>query len=360
MGDLSMLKVFKVRSRLRDYEVRFVKHGLKAIGHQKNAGDFLVIDADLPGAAKIRGLFPQEKVIAVKADEGAKTFEGCTALIEKLVARQIRRNDLIFAVGGGVVQDMVAFVSTVLFRGVQWVFVPTTLLAQADSCIGSKSSINLRGYKNLLGSFYPPSAVLIDVQFLKTLPPQEIRSGIGEILHFYLVAGKDKLAQQMMAGYEKYLQDPRQLKPYIAISLKVKKAVIEQDELDQGRRQLFNYGHTFGHAIESVSRYQVNHGQAVTMGMDIANYLSWRLGHMRKETFLHLRKILSSNRPAFKFSVKQWPRYLQALSRDKKNTGKDLGCILTRGPGKMFKAKLAMNGPSMAIVKDYWGNGLCL
>ncbi len=353
-----MADAFKVRSRLRDYEVRFVKNCAGAISHQKNSGNFLVIDADLPAGVNIRRLFPQDRVIFVKANEKAKTLEGATALIEKLVARHIRRNDIIFAVGGGVVEDMTAFVSTVLFRGVQWIFVPTTLLAQADSCIGSKSSINFGNYKNLLGSFYPPSRVLIDVNFLKTLAVEEIKSGIGEILHFYFVAGRDKLAGRMMADYKKFLQDPQGLKPYIQASLMIKKAVIERDELDCGERQLFNYGHTFGHAIESVSCYQVNHGQAVTKGMDIANYLSWRLGYIKKAAFLYLHKILSPNCPVFKLDAKKWPQYFQALSKDKKNIGKALGCILTRGPGKMFKAQLPMDGRSMPLIKEYLMEGI--
>ncbi|MDE2223533.1 MAG: iron-containing alcohol dehydrogenase [Candidatus Omnitrophica bacterium] len=346
-------KRLNITSRVRDYEVSFVADLRKALGSERLSGAFLIIDADLPGAAAIKKLFTPNRVISIKASEKSKTLEGCTVLIKNLTDRQFRRNDCIVAIGGGVIEDMVGFAATILMRGVEWVFCPTTLLAQADSCIGGKSSINMGPYKNLLGSFYPPRKILIDLAFLKTLPEDQIRSGIGEILHFYLVAGQDKLAQQMMSGYAKYLKEPEKLQSFILKSLAIKKAVIERDEFDKGERLLFNYGHTFGHAIESVSGYKINHGQAVTMGMDIANYLSWRMGYIQKGTYVHLQKILRFNIPLFRPSRAQWPRFCEALSKDKKNIGKALGCILTRGPGKMFKAQIPMDGP-VALIREYF------
>ena len=335
-----MSKVLRIKSRLRDYDVHFVPDCTLAIGNQKQTGAFLIVDKDLPGAGKYIKLFSLQRVISFKATESNKTLVHCSGIIRELVDKDIRRNNTIFALGGGVVEDVAAFVSTVLFRGVEWVFCPTTLLAQADSCIGSKSSINFGSYKNLLGSFYPPRKVIIDVNFLKTLCPDEVRSGIGEILHFYFVAGQDKLAKRMMGGYSEFIKDPRALKPYILASLKIKKDVIERDELDQAERNLFNYGHTFGHAIESVSGYRINHGQAVSRGMDIANYLSWQRKYISEDNFKSMHEILKSNLPVYSIDHKNWPRFFQALSKDKKNIGGTLGCILTRGSGKMFKAQV--------------------
>jgi 3-dehydroquinate synthase len=354
MGVLLMSSVLRVKSRLKNYDVHVVSDCAKAIGSQKDSGAFLVIDRDLPGRRNIIRLFPQDHVILFKADENSKTLDGCTRLIHQFVRKNIRRNHVIYAVGGGVVEDTVAFVSMVIFRGLDWVFCPTTLLAQADSCIGSKSSINFGAMKNLLGSFYPPSRIFIDVKFLKTLPPQEVKSGIGEILHFYLVAGKISLAKAMMAKHEQFLQDPIKLKPYILASLRIKKAVIERDELDKGERNLFNYGHTFGHAIETVTNYRISHGQAVSRGMDIANYISWQRGYMTQQTFVSLHQILKPNLPDFCLQGKQWPLYVKALSKDKKNLGKTLGCILTRGAGRMFKTQLPFDAQLKKEIISYF------
>lgn len=340
-----MSKGFCVKSRLRDYKVRFVRDLSATIGDQRSTGAFLIIDKRLPlrFQAKIRARFSKERVIAVTADERTKTLDGCARLLQELVGRNIRKDNILFVVGGGAVEDLAGFVSTVLFRGINWVFCPTTLLAQADSCIGSKSSINFGKYKNLLGSFYPPSEVLIDVDFLETLPLDEIRSGIGEILHFYLVAGDRNRAILMMSRYEHYLNKPGDLKPFILASLKIKKAVIERDELDKGERNLFNYGHTFGHALEFLTDYRLCHGQAVTVGMDMSNYISYKLGYISENMYTQMNKILVKNWPKFDFARFDLDLFFKALSRDKKNIGEMTTMILTRGSGKMMKRSLPLD-----------------
>jgi len=349
-----MPESFTIKSRLKDYQLYFVDDVLNKISDQRNTGAFLIIDSDLPGKNKIEKLFAKERIIGLHASEKTKTYEGCAKLINQLLKAQVRRNNMIYAVGGGVIEDVVAFVAQVLFRGLEWTFIPTTLLSQADSCIGSKSSINFGGYKNLLGSFYPPSQIFIDFKFLKTLAKVEIKSGIGEILHFYLVAGKLDLAEKMMPQYQLFLKSPILLRPYIWESLRVKKNVIERDELDRGERNLFNYGHTFGHAIESVTNYKICHGQAVTMGMDIANFLSYKRGYINEEEFKRLHDLFSINLPRFRLTLKNWPQYATALSKDKKNIGKTLGCILTKGPGKMFKAQLAFDEALKSDILSYF------
>lgn len=143
-------------------------------------------------------------------------------VIKSHQGRNIRKNCSLIALGGGILQDITAFVSMVMFRGIEWLFVPTTLLAQADSCIGSKVSINFEMYKNLPGGFYPPCHVLIDPGFLETLPAGEIKSGIGEILHYYLIADSP-LTGELMDHYEEHLQAPRKLGKFIQESLGIKK-----------------------------------------------------------------------------------------------------------------------------------------
>jgi 3-dehydroquinate synthase len=162
----------------------------------------------------VRNIFGTNRVFGVKASEQNKTIEYCYELLEKLIANDIRKDSTVVAVGGGITQDIAAFVSSVLYRGINWVFYPTTLLAQADSCIGGKSSINVGGYKNLVGTFFPPSKVFIDIEFLETLPVEAIKSGIGEILHFYMVDG-NKMTAELLDDYDRIFSSRWMLKKYI-------------------------------------------------------------------------------------------------------------------------------------------------
>ena len=351
-----MFDSFSVKSRIKEYRVEFIGDFAEGIRGKIKDNFFLVIDKRVNEiyGGKIRDVFFEGNVVVIEANEESKTLSKCNELIKYFMERNVRRDSVVFAFGGGVVEDIVAFVSMILFRGIDWVFYPTTLLAQADSCIGSKSSINVEGYKNLLGSFYPPTSVVIDVNFLKTLPPAEIKSGIGEILHFYLIGGKEDLARKMMDEYEELIVSPGMMEKYILPSLQIKKEVIERDELDRGERNKFNYGHTFGHAIESVSSYAINHGQAVTIGMDIANYISMRAGVMETKIFDNIHTILKKNIPDFELSDSNTEAYFKALSKDKKNIGANLGCILARGLGDMFKMQLPMDDDFREYVKSYF------
>ena len=345
---------FKVKSRSKEYEVSFVSDFTVPLRELAGDGAFFLIDKGVAAAYKgrLEGILPPERLIEIEASEEKKTLEFCASLIEELVEKKIRRGCLLVSIGGGVVQDITAFIATVLYRGLDWVFFPTTLLAQGDSCIGSKSSINLGAYKNLLGTFNPPESIYIDTGFLETLDEGDIRSGIGEMLHFYFYGGSE-LAKSLMDEYDEIVADRSRLRRYINGSLSIKKEVIEKDEFDRGVRNLFNYGHTFGHAVETVTSYAVSHGEAVTLGMDMANYISMRLGHLSAEDFDSMHAVLEKNIPDFVVGTAELDRYMEALSRDKKNEGGRLGCILTKGPGSMMKVQLLMDDELRSLILSY-------
>ena len=292
----------------------------------------------------VMGLFKQEfiflnkntRVVIIESSEKNKTIEYCQFVIRKLINFDVRKNDQLIAIGGGITQDIVAFVSSILFRGVDWIFFPTTLLAQCDSCIGSKSSINFDSYKNLLGTFNPPTNIYIYKGFLDTLTESEIRSGIGEMLHYYFTEGIE-LAEQITNQIEELLIDRNKLDYFIINSLKIKKKIIEIDEFDKSIRHIFNYGHTFGHALEAITNYSIPHGQAITLGMDMANYISLKKELINSKQFQQLHSILWKNMPIFKFNNDNITPYLNALSKDKKNMKNKIGCILTKGPGIVEK-----------------------
>lgn len=343
-----------IKSRVRDYEVFFSSKWDGALPGPAPDAFYLVdrVVYELYGA-RLRTQIEERQLVLIEANEFQKTLEHSTVLIKDLITRGIRRNHRLVAIGGGITQDLTAFIASIVFRGVTWSFVPTTLLAQADSCVGSKSSLNLGPYKNVLGTFYPPTQVWIDVDFLKTLPAEAIRSGIGEIMHFYLVDGNERIFT-LADQYESLFLDRAQLLSHIRLSLSIKKKIVEVDEFDEHVRNLFNYGHTFGHAIETVTNYAVNHGQAVTMGMDIANFLSVRQGYLSVDQFKILHQLLRKNMPSMVLAGDQLDAYLAALAKDKKNVNSNLTCILTKGPGVMQKVQIPLDAKLKALLEEYF------
>ena len=272
-----------------------------------------------------------ERYIFIKSCEENKQLDYAQIVIRKLINLQIRKDDVLVAIGGGITQDIVTFISSILFRGIDWVFFPTTLLAQCDSCIGSKSSINFDNFKNLLGTFNPPSNIFICNKFLLTLTESEIRSGIGEMMHYFLFEGYD-IAERLINNMTVLLQNPQNIQEFIVESLRIKKGIIEEDEFDIGIRHLFNYGHSFGHALESITKYKIPHGQAITLGMDLANYISFKRNILSEKDYLRMKNLLKYNTPDFKFNDNNIENYLNALSKDKKNKNNKLGCILSKAP----------------------------
>lgn len=342
MEDLSMFDKMTIQSRLKNYDVSFVSDAATHMAeHLDKTSSILIFDSHVFDLYKddFSPLLSHFRYMKIDCSEGSKTMDYSQQVIRELLKLNVRKNDILVAIGGGITQDIVAFISSIIFRGVKWTFYPTTLLAQADSCIGSKSSINFDSYKNLIGTFTPPDNIFISLQFLETLSESDIRSGIGEMLHYFLNDGIED-ATELMTQYHTILINRNALSPFIKKSLSIKKKIIEIDEFDTKIRHIFNYGHTFGHAIEAISNYAIPHGQAITLGMDLANYLSLNRNMIDQSCFNEMHELLIINMPSFWIDENNIEEYCQALSRDKKNIGNKLGCILTRGAGKMEKCFL--------------------
>lgn len=349
-----------VRSAFRDYRVEFPSNALESAGRRFESERTFVVcdelvrrlwDADL--APFLRG----RKHVLLSPSEDSKTLDMAQRLIEKLIDSGIRRDHTILAIGGGITQDVAAFAASILYRGIAWAFLPTTLLAQADSCIGSKTSINVGDMKNLLGSFWPPTVALIDLRFLDTLPESDIRSGIGEILHFFLFADSP-LTRQLVSEHATLLADRRRLGPYVRESLRIKRDVVERDEFDRGERHKFNYGHTFGHALESLTGYKLPHGQAVTVGMDIANFISLKLGLMSPAIFKDVHSLLAVNFPERTLRTDDLDRYCGYLAKDKKNLGANIGCVLAERPGTLLTRQIPLDAAFRDILREYFDGSL--
>ena len=346
------MEQMKIKARDVEYAVHFCDR--IDLSHILTKDDVIVIDryfADLY-RDELNNSIEAERCIFIDATEDQKSYIGIIPVIEELIQRGFRKKNRLLAVGGGITQDVVAFTASILYRGVEWNLVPTTLLAQCDSCIGSKTSVNFGSYKNQVGGFYPPRNIYIAPRYLKTLRDEDIKSGLGEMLHYYVVGGEKDFAY-FESNCVKAMHDTKIMQNLIMRSLQIKKSYIEIDEFDRNERQIFNYGHTFGHALESATNYRVPHGIAVSYGMDMANTLAVKIGIMDEEIRDRIRNIAQQFWDDNYLANVDMERYIQALSKDKKNEGKKLAAILCSGFGNLAKQLIDMDEEFIAFIHEY-------
>jgi 3-dehydroquinate synthase len=318
-----------IQSHRGPYTIVFDEEALVRLGAAPPANAHFIIDAKVAElyADTLGRVLSSRSVLRLQATETVKSIDRVQGYVEHLLGLEVRRSDVLIAIGGGIIQDVTSFVATTLLRGLEWQFYPTTLLAQADSCVGSKGSINVGKNKNLMGTFYPPSRVMITTQVLKTLAARDLRSGIGEMLKVHAIAGPEAF-DRIAADYRRILEDPATMAAYVHRSLELKKPYVEEDEFDRGPRNVMNYGHSFGHALESATNFAIPHGIAVTMGMDMANYHAVRLGRMAQAHHQRMHPTLATNFAGFENMEIPLEAFYAALGKDKKNTANALRLVL--------------------------------
>jgi 3-dehydroquinate synthase len=350
---------FTVKSIVHDYKVSFIDDAKKVLQENIIDGDYILLDRKVLDLYPERfdGILDNTKHILIDAAEPQKSYQGVMPIMEELIQGGFRKNHRLIGIGGGITQDITAFISSIMYRGVDWLFFPTTLLAQGDSCIGSKTSINFGAYKNQVGGFYPPNKIFIDLSFLDSLSEAEIKSGLGEMCHYFIVSGEEDF-RFYKDSYATVREDKELLKKVIARSLAIKKSYIEVDEFDQHKRQVFNYGHSFGHAIESLTNYAIPHGIAVSFGMDMANFVSVKKGYITDDLRRDIRELLEQIWEGFSIQNISLDKYKNALSKDKKNVGTELRLILSKGLGKIFKDALSMDDEFTSSLEEYFANEL--
>ena len=267
--------------------------------------------------------------------ESAKTLHSVETIARSLSRAGADRKALVLAVGGGMVGDVAGFAAATYLRGIALVQVPTTLLAQVDSAIGGKTGVNLPEGKNLVGAFYPPRAVLSDVRTLASLPEREFRGGLAEVIKYGVIYDA-KLFAYLETNLEKALRrDARALAYIIPRCAEIKALVVSRDERESGLREILNFGHTFGHALESVTRYRVyQHGEAVALGMMAAALLGYAAGITPERDAA--RVIALSRRIG---PLPAWPKVsvselIAAMRSDKKTYGGRIRFVLSPGIGK--------------------------
>ncbi len=349
-------ELMTIESHKGQYGVVFCKDSIEyLICNLPNKNYHIIIDKRVSELYKseLKLILNHSSILKIEALEGNKSLEKMPNYVTHLVNKKVRKDDVLIAIGGGIIQDITCFLAATLLRGVDWFFYPTTLLAQADSCIGSKSSINCGNSKNLIGTFTPPVKVVIGSNFLNTLDDKEVRSGIGEMLKVHGISGKDDF-DKISKHYGDLFIDANIMQTFIHRSLEIKKHYIEVDEFDKGPRRIFNYGHSFGHAIESATNFSIPHGIAVTIGLDMANWISPQIGNGDIENYNRMHHVLSKNYHSFNKVDIPIDGFMSALSKDKKNIGAEsVTLILPNKKSKIEVGCYANNERLKALCNEY-------
>jgi 3-dehydroquinate synthase len=323
---------FTIHSRIRDYDVLVEDSAdfIDALIHGPRS--CLIVDENVWRiyAESIFRDLRVEDVMVLPISEDLKRLESVQKIYDRLVTYSAKRNLTMISIGGGILQDISGFAASTVYRGINWIFVPTTLLAQADSCIGGKTSLNYQSYKNLIGTFFPPFRIHIYPKFLQTQLEADFLSGYGEVLKLHIMGGEESYEGLVRLSPLVLRRDPGALLQVISNSLQVKMAYMADDEFDRGRRNLLNFGHDFGHALESTSHFEIPHGQAVILGMLAANLISRRRGLLEPKMEQHLAESLLLPGLVAKPSIDALDAQamIDAMKKDKKRTSADLALIM--------------------------------
>lgn len=269
----------------------------------------------------------EAEVMLLPAGEENKVLEVCFQVWEALSEYEASRNDLIINLGGGVVTDMGGFIASIYKRGIDFINIPTTLLAMVDASVGGKTGIDLGPYKNQLGTFTNPQAVFVDPRFCQTLEPTEIMSGFAEMLKHGLALDKVYWKELIKINSNDKVLNAE----FIYRSIALKNEIVEADPKEKGQRKLLNFGHTIGHAIEgySLSRTPISHGHAVGIGMLAESYISYRQGNLEQSEWKEIESFLINLYPMIDLEKENFGNVVALMKNDKKNNnGLILSCLL--------------------------------
>ena len=286
--------------------------------------------------------FPKAHVVVIKGGESRKNLKTVTRIYKKLIKLDVDRESFILGIGGGIVCDITGFVASTFMRGVNFGFIPTTLLAQVDASLGGKNGVNLKHYKNMVGLVRQPELVYYDLDVLKTLEPKEIKCGLSEVIKHAIIADK-KLFDFIVKNPEKIASlDKKTITRLIKSSIKIKLSIVNMDEEDHNKRRSLNLGHTLGHAIEAVSKGKVSHGEAVAIGMCFSARFSHKLGILKEKDLNEILDAVSLfGLPTELADVDlQKEPIIEAINKDKKRSQKQMDFLLVKKVGTVVIKKL--------------------
>lgn len=308
----------------------------------------IVTDTDVaahhlePLEASLRSAGIKTDSIVLPSGEATKSFDQLSALCDRLLDLGVERQDVVIALGGGVIGDLTGFAAAILRRGIGFIQCPTTLLAQVDSAVGGKTGINTAHGKNLIGAFHQPRLVVSDTATLSTLPDRELRAGFAEVIKYGAIDDEPFFTWLETMGADVLNRNPAALAEAIGVSCRAKARIVAADEREGGVRALLNLGHTFAHALEAESGYggDLLHGEAVAAGMVLAFDLSIKLGFTGEPAAARLRALLQESALPCGFGDLPRPYEAEALVtrmfQDKKTVGERLTFILARDIGQAF------------------------
>ena len=294
-------------------------------------------------------------LIVAPAGETAKSLKTVQACYDQLAAHRLERSSFIVALGGGVVGDLAGFVAATYLRGIDFVQVPTTLLAQVDSSVGGKVGVNLKAGKNLVGAFHQPRLVLCDLAALRTLPEREFRAGLAEVIKYGIIRDAALFARLERDLAKLLKREPKALAEVVARCCKIKADVVSRDETESGPRAIMNFGHTIGHAIEAISGYgNYLHGEAISIGQVAAARLSTRVlgfpaGDAERIAVLFQRAGLPTRA---RFNSSQRKKLFAAMRLDKKVSGGEIKFVLAKKIGKVVWGQRVAEGVIHRILDE--------
>lgn len=348
------MKNLRVQLSDRSYDINIGKNILGNLSSYMEGKDysnrFYVIDKNVYKLhrEKIEKVMGKDKFLVIDTGEENKTFNTLEKILSSIIAAGLDRKSVLVAVGGGVTGDICGLAASLFMRGISAIQVPTTLLSQVDSSVGGKTAINLSGIKNIVGAFYQPDKVFIDIEFLKTLEKKEIMSGIGEIAKYGFIVDEDYI-DYLKENLDKIeMLEDEYLLEIIYKSVDFKAQIVEQDEKESSIRKILNFGHTVGHGIELMKTVDISHGQAVAAGMILEGIIAYKRGNISEE---YLQEIISLCRRIVSipdFSEPEIDNIIENTKHDKKNIGDSINMVLpvARGTVESF------NGVTVKEIKE--------
>jgi len=346
-----MVKIIRFKTKTSNYLIKIGNGSFKQIINdlkKQQSKKYILIDSKV--YKNFNSYFNTLKrkdfiLIKINSSEKIKSIKLYWNIISKLLDNKIDRTSIIVAIGGGTLGDLIGFIASTILRGVKFILIPTTLLSQVDSSIGGKNGINSKFTKNAVGTFYQPSAVIVDPIFLKSLPKKQLKSGYAEIVKHALI-NDEKFFQWLKSNY-KDLFKLTSIKIIYAIekSIKIKNKFVMNDEKEilknSSSRAMLNFGHTFGHALESINNYKasLSHGEAISIGMIIAANISYLIGSLPKYQLENIINHFKNCGLPIKNNLIKKEKFFELLINDKKNKNDKINLILLKKIGKAYYAK---------------------
>lgn len=284
----------------------------------------------------------------IKPGEQSKSIDNAEEFLAFLVEKNFSRKDIIVAIGGGVVSDFAGFCASIYKRGINTVYVPTSLLSMADASVGGKTAVDFKGIKNIIGSFNMPSYIYLNIKTLDTLPAREYFSGFAEIMKAGLIADSNFYFWLIENMYEICEKDTKTIEDMLLQAITIKKNIVERDPFENGDRVLLNLGHTVGHAIESFFEGEYLHGECVAMGIVASAFISWKMNFIAMEDYYEIRDMFVPFNLPISFETEDTSKMLDILFHDKKNTKDCINMVLLK---KIGKAVLCEN-ISLDMIKE--------